>query len=134
MHAKPDLRVVLEWTIAGSGSVIADVIRLTHQRMTQPRNTLDAAIRTYLGGDWETSAIQVGLREERLTQSFGTEASALKLQIEAILADALRYARDRTKSDTMVDPTCLWVAEMHPSLSDVACRKIESDTTFQLEH
>ena len=28
MHAKPDLRVVLKWTIAGSGSVIADVIRL----------------------------------------------------------------------------------------------------------
>ena len=28
MHAKPDLRVVLEWKIAGSGSVIADVIPL----------------------------------------------------------------------------------------------------------
>ena len=28
MHAKPDLRVVLEWTIAGSGSVITDVIPL----------------------------------------------------------------------------------------------------------
>ena len=28
MHAKPDLRVVLEWMIAGSGSVIAAVIRL----------------------------------------------------------------------------------------------------------
>jgi hypothetical protein len=26
MHAKPDLRVVLEWMIAGSGSVITDVI------------------------------------------------------------------------------------------------------------
>ena len=28
MHAKPDLRVVLKWMIAGSGSVIADVIHL----------------------------------------------------------------------------------------------------------
>ena len=28
MHAELDLRVVLEWAIAGSGSVIADVIRL----------------------------------------------------------------------------------------------------------
>ena len=28
MHAKPDLRVVLKWMIAGSGSVIADVIQL----------------------------------------------------------------------------------------------------------
>ena len=28
MHAKPDLRVVIEWTIAGSGSVIAAVIRV----------------------------------------------------------------------------------------------------------
>ena len=28
MHAKPDLRVLLKWMIAGSGSVIADVIRL----------------------------------------------------------------------------------------------------------
>ena len=26
MHAKPDLRVVLKWMIAGSGSVITDVI------------------------------------------------------------------------------------------------------------
>ena len=29
MHAKPDLRVFLEWMITGSGSVITDVIRLT---------------------------------------------------------------------------------------------------------
>ena len=28
MHAKPDLRVVLKWMVAGSGSVIADVIPL----------------------------------------------------------------------------------------------------------
>ena len=28
MHAKPDLRVVLKWVIAGSGPVIADVITL----------------------------------------------------------------------------------------------------------
>ena len=28
MHAKPDLRVVLKWVIAGSGSVIVDVITL----------------------------------------------------------------------------------------------------------
>ena len=30
MHAKPGLRVVLEWKIAGSGSVIADVITLNN--------------------------------------------------------------------------------------------------------
>ena len=29
MHAKPDLRVVLKWKIARSGSVIADVILLS---------------------------------------------------------------------------------------------------------
>jgi hypothetical protein len=29
MHAKPDLRVSLEWMIAGSGSVITAVIRRT---------------------------------------------------------------------------------------------------------
>jgi hypothetical protein len=27
MHAKPDLRVFLKWMIAGSGSVITDVIQ-----------------------------------------------------------------------------------------------------------
>ena len=32
MHAKPDLRVVLEWVIAGSGSVITDVIPLRRNR------------------------------------------------------------------------------------------------------
>jgi len=31
MHAKPDLRVVLKWMIAGSGSVIADVIPLLNE-------------------------------------------------------------------------------------------------------
>ena len=34
MHAKPDLRVVLKWTIAGSGSVIADVIQLDYRATT----------------------------------------------------------------------------------------------------
>jgi hypothetical protein len=29
MHAKPDLRVFLKWMIAGSGSVITDVIPLS---------------------------------------------------------------------------------------------------------
>ena len=40
MHAKPDLRVILEWTIAGSGSVIADVILLSHTPCsdTEPRH------------------------------------------------------------------------------------------------
>ena len=33
MHAKPDLRVVLKWMIAGSGSVIADVITLNHEQL-----------------------------------------------------------------------------------------------------
>ena len=28
MHAKPDLRVVLKWLIARSGSVITDVIQI----------------------------------------------------------------------------------------------------------
>jgi hypothetical protein len=32
MHAKPDLRVGLKWKTAGSGSVIADVIRLLQAR------------------------------------------------------------------------------------------------------
>ena len=33
MHAKPDLRVVLKWMIAGSGSVIADVIPLNRKQL-----------------------------------------------------------------------------------------------------
>ena len=34
MHAKPDLRVFLKWRIAGSGSVITDVIRLNIKTQT----------------------------------------------------------------------------------------------------
>ena len=41
MHAKPDLRVFLKWMIAGSGSVIADVIRLNKMRF--PTRTLFTA-------------------------------------------------------------------------------------------
>ena len=42
MHAKPDLRVVLEWMIARSGSVITDVM---HHTLTWKRNILD---KTYI--------------------------------------------------------------------------------------
>ena len=34
MHAKPGLRVVLKWMIAGSGSVIVAVIPLQAQTLT----------------------------------------------------------------------------------------------------
>ena len=34
MHSKPDLRVILKWLIAGSGSVIADVIWLKQMETT----------------------------------------------------------------------------------------------------
>ena len=40
MHAKPDLRVVLKWMIAGSGSVIADVITLRMVQMQFELRTL----------------------------------------------------------------------------------------------
>ena len=41
MHAKPDLRVFLKWMIAGSGSVITDVIRLlTNYTGTQMDDSL----------------------------------------------------------------------------------------------
>ena len=40
MHAKPDLRVFLEWMIAGSGSVITDVMRLHHRLMQYRLSTL----------------------------------------------------------------------------------------------
>ena len=41
MHAKPDLRVFLEWMIAGSGSVITDVIWLTRigRDMSKDKNS-----------------------------------------------------------------------------------------------
>ena len=35
MHAKPDLRVVLEWKIAGSGSVITDVMWFNYRDMLE---------------------------------------------------------------------------------------------------
>ena len=33
MHTKPDLRVVLKWTIAGSGSVIAAVLPIAYAEL-----------------------------------------------------------------------------------------------------
>ena len=43
MHAKPDLRVVLKWEIAGSGSVIADVIPLQGTKWRTLRATVQYA-------------------------------------------------------------------------------------------
>ena len=40
MHAKPDLRVLLEWMIAGSGSVITDVMRLEKSNMPNKHSVI----------------------------------------------------------------------------------------------
>ena len=53
--------------------------------MQHLNQTLDDAIRTYLGGDYENGAIQIGLRSERLLERFGDNAVALQSQIEQIL-------------------------------------------------
>ena len=47
MHAKPDLRVFLEWMIADSDSVITDVIQ-TGESMIEHRLPLDS-------GEWKSS-------------------------------------------------------------------------------
>ena len=69
MHAKPDLRVFLEWMIAGSGSVIVDVIQTRDSPMTNPFESpnqpdeTDSAIRlprvsvTILGGILYSSSL-----------------------------------------------------------------------------
>ena len=36
MHTKPDLRVLLKWMIARSGSVITDVITVSYTHLTLP--------------------------------------------------------------------------------------------------
>ena len=41
MHAKPDLRVLLKWMIASSGSVITDVIRHEQFLSIFVRNLVD---------------------------------------------------------------------------------------------
>jgi hypothetical protein len=107
-------------------------IWLPYFGMAPLNETLDAAIWTYLGGDWENGAIQIGLRDERLIQRFGANATQLKPQIEKILADALAFARDRTGSEAIT--TYSWVANSNPDLSHVACLKIESAIIFELEH
>ena len=47
MHAKPDLRVFLEWLITGSGSVITDVIPL---EFMQTVRTTNPSRRTWIQG------------------------------------------------------------------------------------
>ena len=49
MHAKPDLRVFLKWKIAGSGSVITDVIRLTHMTLDEFQIHVAAHFEVYRG-------------------------------------------------------------------------------------
>ena len=41
MHAKPDLRVFLKWMVAGSGSVITDVIRLRQILLEVPKRKIE---------------------------------------------------------------------------------------------
>ena len=61
MHAKPDLRVFLKWMIAGSGSVITDVIPLmtTQEKFKQLLAVLPAEISSLLREPANAGAIQI---------------------------------------------------------------------------
>ena len=76
MHAKPDLRVFLKWMIAGSGSVITDVIRLSTTAMNNDLarfvaefRDVDFSYRDYIISGIEAGTVSLHSVSENSTQS-----------------------------------------------------------------
>jgi hypothetical protein len=93
---------------------------------------LDEAMRVYLGGDPGSGAIQIGMKDERLTARYGASAEAIKPQLDAVL----QAVEERTGNRFADDGHSIgsWVASELPVLSPVACKKIEAHILYRIQH
>jgi hypothetical protein len=91
----------------------------------------DRAMRMYLGGDRDSS-IQIGGGDERLKASFGSGATVIKVQLDALLDAVVRRVVDERVTDNR--SVYSWLAEELPSLSDVCRVKISAYAFYYLVH
>ena len=99
MHAKPDLRVVLEWMIAGSGSVIADVIRLNliqgkEMSDTEIASDVELAIQSY-----EVATATAATRTRNMIAHHGETEALSRLMLSPDLQAGFKALRDNDELD-----------------------------------
>ena len=119
MHAKPDLRVFLKWMIAGSGSVITDVIRLNPKlsdtnmdtfQFLIPTENLDAALLLLskeLNHSEFTAKTGLTFADSVITYG-GTEYAFPTLISDNSKQKAVNWGGDEAGSRASID-SCLWV-------------------------
>ncbi len=97
-----------------------------------PEFDIDDAMQTYLGGDPETAAIQIGKRDERLTDRYGDHAAAIQPELDAILDNAVRCTGRRDNGD---EPSITdWLLDNLSHLKPLTLRKIESHILYIITH
>ncbi|WP_372722427.1 hypothetical protein [Novipirellula sp.] len=97
-----------------------------------PEFDIDIAMQTYLGGDPNTAAIQIGKRDERLFERFGDLAATIKPELDGILDDAVRCTgrRDNGDGPSITD----WLRDNLPHFQPLTLRKIESHILYIITH
>ena len=91
MHAKPDLRVVSKWKIACSGSVIADVIRLT---MNPDFFELPDRLARYLNG----GAMTIRHVAKKYVDELGDNPTGVKETFERLMPEIQHQLIELTNS------------------------------------
>ena len=100
--------------------------------LEMPEFDVDDAMQTYLGGDPNSAAIQIGRRDERLLERFGDLAATIKPELDAILVNAVRSTgrRDNGDGPSITD----WLLENLSHLQPLTLRKIERHIVYIITH
>ncbi len=87
---------------------------------------------TYLGGDMNSGAIQIGCGEQRLKERYGTGYTAIKYQLDVLLDAAVERTGKGYTDDGHTIGT--WLATELPSLSMITRMKIEAHVLYGILH
>ena len=92
---------------------------------------VDDAMQTYLGGDPNTGAIQIGMGDQRLAERYGDSAETIKLQLDSILENAVRSTTPRSDDGPSIFD---WLLDNLAHLQPLTLQKIESHILYIVVH
>lgn len=92
----------------------------------------DEAMCTYLGGDMNSAAIQIGCGEQRLEKRYGPGYAAIKYQLDLLLDATVERTGKGYNDDGHTIAS--WLATELPSLSIITRMKIEAHVLYGILH
>lgn len=89
----------------------------------------DEALSVYLGGPRDSTAIQIGEGDERLVQRYGSGATKIKDQLDALLSAVL--SAHPGGFNERQEPVERWLLRELPGLSETCRRKVAAYAWLQ---